>query len=264
MRRLLSLPSLVPALCLLLATSLLLVTASARAAAKAEITVSAAASLTNAFTTLTRQFEALHPSVTVHINFGASNALLRQIEAGAPVDVFASADQETMDKAEKNGLLLPSTRADFTANTLVLIVPQGTTVRPSTIKNLRHDEVQRIALGNPDSVPAGRYTRDALIKAEEWEALAPKYVMGQSVRQVLGYVTRGEVDAGFVYGSDAVAGKEKVLVMGILQGHEPIHYPLAVIKNSKHSELSKQFTDFVRSAAGQAVLAKFGFSPLEE
>ena len=234
----------------------------AQAAVKAEITVSAAASLTNAFTTLARQFEARHPGVTVRTNFAASNPLLRQIEAGAPVDVFASADQETMDKAQQGDWLLPGTRADFTANTLVIIVPQGARVRPSTPQGLRHEGVKRIGIGNPDSVPAGRYARDALIKAEEWEALAPKYVVGQSVRQVLDYVARGEVDAGFVYGSDAVAGKDKVQVMGPLRGHKPILYPLAVLKNGAQPKLAQQFTDFVRSPEGQAVLESHGFSPL--
>lgn len=231
---------------------------------KAELTVSAAASLTNAFTTLARQFEQRHPGVTVRTNFGASNPLLRQIEAGAPVDVFASADQETMDKAQQGGLLLPETRVDFIANTLVIIVPQGAKVRPSTAKGLRHAGIKRIGIGNPDSVPAGRYARDVLIKAEEWEALAPKYVVGQSVRQVLDYVARGEVDAGLVYGSDAVAGKDKVQVMGALSGHKPILYPLAVLGKSAHPELARQFSDFVRSAEGQARLKEQGFSPLPE
>ena len=232
----------------------------ALAAAPKEITVSAAASLTNAFSILALKFEEQNPGVTVRTNYAASNPLLRQIEAGAPVDVFASADQETMDKAEQGGFLKPGTRADFIANSLVLIVPVGAKVRPSTAKGLRHETVQKIAIGNPDSVPAGRYARDVLIKAEEWDALSRKYVMGQSVRQVLDYVARAEVDAGIVYASDAYAGRDKVQVMGTLQGHKPIRYPLAVLKGSKEPELAQKFADFVRGPQGQAVLKEYGFS----
>ena len=230
----------------------------------AEITVSAAASLTNAFTQLAKEFEAAKPGVVVRTNFAASNPLLRQIEAGAPVDVFASADQETMDKAQQGGFLLPGSRADFTANTLVLIVPAGAKVRPSTAKGLRHESVQSIAIGNPDSVPAGRYAREVLIQAAEWEALTKKYVMGQSVRQVLDYVARAEVHAGFVYGSDAVAAGDKVQIMAVMQGHKPILYPVAVLKQSKEPQLAKEFVDFVRGPKGLEVLKKYGFAALPE
>ena len=232
----------------------------AAAAEKKEITVAAAASLTNAFTALQQKFEATHPGVTVRCSFAASNTLLRQMESGAPVDVFASADQATMDKAAAGGFILPETRANFVANGLVLIVPKDAQVRPSTPQGLRNEGVKKIAIGNPDSVPAGRYTREALMNAGEWEALAPKYILGQSVRQVLDYVSRGEADAGFVYSSDAVIAADKVRVMAVMQGHTPILYPVAVLKGSANPAIAKEFAAFVRSPEGQAVLKEYGFS----
>lgn len=245
----------------LLSTSLALPGApTAQAAAKKEITVAAAASLTNAFTTLQKKFEAQHPDVSVHFSFASSNTLLRQMESGAPVDVFASADQATMNQAEAAKLIMPGTRADFVANGLVLIVPKDAKVRPATAQALRDAAVKRIAIGNPDSVPAGRYTRDVLLKAKEWEALSPKYILGQSVRQVLDYVARAEADAGFVYTTDAKIAEDKVSITATMQGHEPILYPIAVLKNSAHPELAKQFVEYVRSPQGQAVLKEYGFT----
>lgn len=232
----------------------------AQAAGKAELTVAAAASLTNAFTTLKQKFEAQNPGVTVNTSFAASNTLLRQLQTGAPVDVFASADQATMDKAAADNLLLPDSRADFAANGLVLIAPKGVKTPPANAQALRQPGVKKIAVGNPDSVPAGRYTRESLQKDGLWDALAPKYVLGQSVRQVLDYVSRGEVDAGFVYTTDAIIAKDKVMIMATMQNHTPVLYPIAVLKGSKNPTLAKKFTDFVRSAEGQAVLKEYGFS----
>ena len=189
-----------------------------------ELTVSAAASLTNAFTELKGNFEKTHPGVTVSTNFAASNPLLQQIREGAPADIFASADQETMDKAQEEKLIDPATRKDFANNSLVMIVPADSSMNISSVKDLQ--KAERIAVGNPESVPAGRYTRDSLTNAGLWETLQPRYIFGQSVRQVLDYVSRGEVDAGFVYGTDARQAGEKVRVVMKMEGHQPVLYPL--------------------------------------
>lgn len=231
-----------------------------KADAAEEITVSAAASLTNAFTELKTLFEKQHPGIMVRTNFAASNPLLKQIQEGAPVDVFASADQETMDKAAAAQCIEPASRKDFAANGLVLIVPKGT---PSSVKSpmdLRKAEVKRIAVGNPDSVPAGRYTRAALRNAGLWEPLKHKYIIGASVRQVLDYVARGEADAGFVYTTDAHVAARKVAIVTTMQGHKPVLYPLALIKDSKSPKVAREFINLVLSPEGQAVLAKYGFS----
>ena len=224
-----------------------------------EITVSGAASLTNAFTEIKGLFEKKHPDIKVHTNFAASNPLLKQMEEGAPVDVFASADQETMDKAAAKKLVDVSTRKDFALNDLVMVVPSDSTLGLTGAKDLTKPEVKRIAVGNPDSVPAGRYTRDSLASAGLWEKLQSKYIFGQSVRQVLDYVSRGEVDAGFVYGTDAKQAGDKVRVVMKMEGHEPVLYPVAVVSASSHKKLAQEFVDFILSPAGRTVLEKYGF-----
>ncbi|MFC3460121.1 MULTISPECIES: molybdate ABC transporter substrate-binding protein [Massilia] len=236
----------------------LLFTASGVACA-AEITVSAAASLTDAFKDIVRGYEAAHPGSKVLLNVGASGALLQQIAKGAPVDVFASADQETMDAAVAQQLVAPRERVDFVRNSLVLIVPAASTLDIKRLEDLRQGAVARLAVGNPASVPAGRYTRQALGAAGLWEALGPKMVMTQNVRQALDYVARGELDAGFVYGSDARLLKDKVKVALELPLATPISYPIAVTAASKEAAEARRFVAWVQASAAQAVLARYGF-----
>lgn len=222
------------------------------------ITVSAAASLTNAFTELKTLFEK-KTGDTVTTNFAASNPLLRQMQEGAPVDVFASADQETMDKAAAGGLVDKATRKDFATNGLVLIVPAASTLKIAAASDLKAAEVRHIAVGNPDSVPAGRYARAALTAAGLWETLTPKLIVAESVRQALDYVARGEVDAGFVYATDAAIARDKVRVAVTMTGHKPVSYPIAVGTAARDAETAKRFVAFVLSPEGQAVLARYGF-----
>ena len=236
---------------------LLCLLVSAFPAAAAEMTVSAAASLTNAFTELAALFEKKHAGLTVHVNFAASNPLLRQLQEGAPVDVFASADQATMDKAVAAGVVNPASRRNFARNDLVLVAPKAATV-PAGLGDLGN--CRKIALGNPESVPAGRYAREALTTAGLWDVLHPKYIFGNSVRQVLDYVARGEVDAGFVYRTDALQFADKVDVIKNTEGHEPVSYPIAVATTGGNAVMGQTFLDFVLSPEGQAVLAGYGFS----
>ncbi|MDE5879876.1 MAG: molybdate ABC transporter substrate-binding protein [Desulfovibrio sp.] len=229
----------------------------ATSAVAAEMTVSAAASLTDAFGELKTLFEKAHPGLTVNTNFAASNPLLKQLEEGAPADVFASADQQTMDKAVAAGVVDPATRRNFALNELVLIVPRGAK-KPASLADLTG--MKRIAIGNPDSVPAGRYTRDALTAAGLWEALLPECVQAASVRQALAYVARGEAEAGFVYRTDALQMGDKVEIALTVGGHEPVLYPIAVATTGHDPKAGQEFVDFVLSPEGQRVLAKYGFS----
>lgn len=226
----------------------------------AELTVSAAASLTNAFTEVKDAFVKKHKDIMVTTNFAASNPLLRQIEGGAPVDVFASADQATMDKAAEKKLIKEESRRNFALNGLVLIAPAGSDVALKDIKGLTDAAVKRIAIGNPASVPAGRYGQAALTSAGLWDTLQPKYIMGESVRQTLDYVSRGEVEAGIVYMTDAKQAGDKVRIVQVLSGHEPVSYPIAIIATSKAPREAQAFIDFVLSDEGSAILAKYGFS----
>jgi len=224
-----------------------------------ELTVSAAASLTNAFPEIGKSFEQQHPGVKVIFNFAASGPLLQQIAQGAPVDVFASADQKTMNQAQEKGLIVPASRKNFVSNTLVLIVPQDSKLALSGLKDLAVPLVKRVAVGNPATVPVGRYTREALTQAESWAAVQPKLILGESVRQVLDYVSRGEVDAGFVFATDAAIAKGKVKTVIEVQGHQPIIYPVALMTASQKQDLAQSFVDFVVSPAAQEILHRYGF-----
>lgn len=232
----------------------------AGAAFAADITVSGAASLTNAFTDVKAAFEKAHPDTRVATNFAASNPLLQQMREGAPVDVFASADQDTMNKAEQEKLIDPATRRNFVANSLVLIVPLSAK-DDGPVKSVADlDKAQRLAVGNPDSVPAGRYTRASLQSTGRWDALQPLMVQGESVRQVLDYVSRGEADAGFVYATDAFIAKDKVAIVDTMSGHEPILYPVAVTGAAKDKAAAQAFVDYLFAPDGRAILAGYGFS----
>lgn len=228
----------------------------------AEITVSAAASLTNAFKDVGQLYEKTYPDAKVQFNFAASGTLLQQIAKGAPVDVFASADQETMNQAEKQQLIVPATRQDFTRNALVLIVPTDSKLNLQPIGKLAGADVKRLAVGNPASVPVGRYTMEVLRKLPQWPTIEGKVIHAQSVRQALDYVARGETDAGFVYSTDAAIMKDKVRVVSEQRTATPISYPIATTSGSTQQVEAKHFVRFVLSPQGQAVLAKYGFKPL--
>ena len=239
--------------------SLALVLAMAVPARAADLTVSAAASLTDAFNEIKTAFAKDHPGVNVVFNFGASGALYSQMEKGAPVDVFASADQKTMDMAVEKKLIDTATRVNFVQNALVLTVPAGNPAKVKDLASLKADAVKRVAIGNPDSVPVGRYTKAALTKLGEWDVLAPKFVLSESVRQVLDYLSRGEVDAGFVYATDAKQGGDKVKIVAEVPLEKPVSYPIAVLSGSADQKDAAAFIAFVTSPKGQEILAKYGF-----
>jgi molybdate transport system substrate-binding protein len=233
----------------------------APARADQELIVSAAASLTNALKEAAGQFEKTHQGTKILCNFAASGPLLQQIAHGAPVDVFASADQKTMNQALEKGLIVPASRKDFVSNNLVLIVPLDSQLALGGLKDLAKPEVKRVAVGNPATVPAGGYTKEALVKAGLWDQLSSKFIMAESVRQVLDYVSRGEVDTGFVYSTDAAIAREKVKVMQTVEGHAPIRYPLAITAATGKKGLAQSLLDFILSPAAQEIFKRYGFGP---
>jgi len=241
---------------ILMATALALGSTMALAA---DITVSAAASLSNAFKELGQNYESAHPGDKLLFNFGASGALLQQLAKGAPVDVFASADQETMDSAVQQSLVNRADRKDFVRNTLVLVVPGDSKQTLTKLEDLTQPGVQRVAIGNPASVPVGRYTQHALETAKLWTAVSPKSIPTQNVRQSLDYVARGEVDAGFVYATDAALMKDKVKTAFAVPLDRAILYPIARTAASGNAAEADAFIAYVRSPAGQAILARYGF-----
>jgi molybdate transport system substrate-binding protein len=229
-------------------------------ACAADLTVSAAASLTNAFKDLAPRFEAANPGNKVLYNFGASGALLQQIDKGAPVDVLASADQETMDQAQTKGLVQAAQRHNFVSNSLVVIVPSTSASTPKSVADLTQAAYQRIAIGLPASVPVGRYTKSVLEAAGHWAAIEPKVIGANNVRQALDYVARAEVDAGFVYATDAALMPDKVKVALTVPTTTPVLYPVAPLSASPNAALAARFVEFLLSAPAQAVLAKYGFA----
>ena len=229
------------------------------AASAQQITVSAAASLTDAFKELGPKFEATRPGATVRFNFAASGALLQQIVQGAPVDVFASADQATMNRAADQALIDAASRRNFVTNSLVLIEPAQGGPGIRSLQDLGGATVRKIAIGKVATVPVGAYTRQALEGAKLWEALQPKLVQADSVRQVLDYVGRGEVDAGFVYATDAAVAGDKVKVVSTPGGHAPVSYPVAVIAESRQKALAGDFAAWLAGDEAQAVFRRFSF-----
>jgi len=239
-------------LCLLLMVAALPATAT-------ELTVSAASSLTESFRDIASAYEAAHPGTKVDLNFAASGVLLQQVSRGAPVDVLATADTETMAQAAKGGLLETDSRQFFATNQLVVVVPPGRRDAPASLAALAGKGVQRVAIGNPDSVPVGRYARAALQNAGLWEAMTGKTITTQNVRQSLDYVARGEVDAGFVYASDYQATPGRVVRAFDVPLKTPINYPVAVIKDSARAAEARRFVAFVVSPQGRAILRRHGF-----
>ncbi len=232
-----------------------------RAESSREITVSAAISLKNAFEEIGKTFLEKRAGVKVVFNFGGSGDLARQIEAGAPVDVFATAAQKDMEDIDRKGFVASNSRKNFAGNAIVLIKPTNSNIPMNSFEDLQRREVGKIAIGNPQTVPAGRYAEEALRHFNLWEGLKEKLIFAENVRQVLDYVARGEVDAGLVYSTDAmVRSKEVKVVMKLPEGsHQPVLYPIGVIKETKEESLSRAFVDFIISPGGQRILNKYGF-----
>jgi molybdate transport system substrate-binding protein len=230
----------------------------------AEIMVSAAISLKNAFEEIGAGFEKTNSDQKVSFNFGASGDLATQITGGAPVDVFASAAQKDMDGIDQKGLVVPDTRVDFVQNSVVLIQPASSANGVGTFQDLSKIEIHKIALGNPVTVPAGRYAKEVLEYFKLWDSLQYKLVYSENVRQVLDYVVRNEVDAGIVYSTDAMTREKdiRVISQAPAESHLPIIYPIAVISGTKNEKTSREFIEFIKSEDGKKILQKYGFQSI--
>jgi len=246
-----------------LAMALAVVLLAAAGARAQEVTLSVAVSLKEATEELGRGFMATHPGVTLRYNFGASGDLQKQIEAGAPVDVFLSAAQRQMDELEKRGLIVAASRRAFARNVLTVIKPADSRVDITKPADLLEARVGRIVVGNPKSVPAGQYAEESLRALGLWDRLRPKLVFAENVRQALDYVARGEVDAGFVYTTDAAARAQgvKEAFRPPDDSYRPVVYPGAVVAASKQAALAQAFLDLLASPQGRTVLGRFGFQP---
>jgi molybdate transport system substrate-binding protein len=225
-----------------------------------EILVSAAISLKNAFEEIGSIYEK-RTGIKVRFNLGASGLLQKQIESGAPVDVFASAAEKQMDELQARGLIFADTRRNFARNALVLVVPANAENQIHSFADLGGPGVTRVAIGNPKTVPAGQYAQDSLANLKLWDKLQSRLVLAENVRQVLDYVERGETDAGIVYASDVSAahGMVAVAAQAPKDSHSPILYPIAVVKGASGRIAAQRFLDLTLSDEGQSILAKYGF-----
>ena len=228
-----------------------------------EVTLSVAISMKEVVEDLGRRFMAARPGVTLRYNLGSSGELQKQIEAGAPIDLFISAAPRHMDELEKKGLVLAATRRVFARNVLTVVKPADSRIDLTKPSDLLDPRVTKIVIGSPKTVPVGQYAEESLRALGLWERLQAKLVFAENVRQALDYVARGEVDAGFVYTTDAAtrAKQVKEAFRPVEDTYRPILYPVAVVAGAKHPAVAQAYVDLLLSRDGQAVLARFGFLP---
>lgn len=226
---------------------------------KVEVTMSAAASLQDVLTNIEKKYENEHKNVDLKFNFGASGALKQQIEQGAPIDLFFSAAEDKFDELVQKGEIDKSQGVDLVGNDLVLVVPKDT---KKDIKNFSDlsTKADKIALGTPEAVPAGNYAKQTFEKLHIWNDVSNKIVYAKDVRQVLSYVETGNVDAGIVYKTDAlISNKVKIVATADEATHDPIVYPVGVIKDTKHPKEAKEFYKYLQGKEALTILKEYGF-----
>lgn len=246
----------------LVATSMLLVAISLPSVAEEKITVFAAASLTNALTEVGQKFYQQHKSKTV-FSFASSSTLARQIAQGAPAQVYLSANQKWMDYLAENDAVARDSKVTLLRNSLVLIAPSSASPANITIDNNwqlgESLKSGRLAVGDPDHVPAGRYAKQALSYLNLWQQAEPLLARANSVRGALALVERGEAPLGIVYSTDAQLSKAVALVDTFPENsHNPIEYPLALV-NKQPTEGAKAFYQFLQTQDAKAIFSKYGF-----
>jgi len=225
----------------------------------AEIHVFAAASLTDVLKEITSTYEKSSGDKVV-FNFAGSNFLARQIEAGAPADIFFSADEAQMDRLEKKNLVVTETRRNRLSNSLVIVVAADSGIRIGSANDLSKTEIKRIALADPAGVPAGIYAKAFLEKENLWQALSPKIVPTENVRGALAAVESGNVEAAIVYKTDAAISRKTKIAFEIPVGKTPpIHYPVALLKDSRQPDAAKKFINYLFSSDATALFQKYGF-----
>jgi molybdate transport system substrate-binding protein len=241
----------------------LLLPAAVSPAQAQDVVLSVAISMKDVIDELGRGFMASRPGVTLRYNFGSSGELQKQIEAGAPVDLFISAAERQMDELLKKGLVVSQSRRIFARNVLTVVKPADSKIDITKPGDLLDARVTKIVIGNSKTVPAGQYAEESLKALGMWDRLQPKLVFSENVRQALDYVARGEVDAGFVYTTDAAARAQQVkeAFRPAEDTYRPVVYPVAVVAGAKQAALAHAFLDLLTSRDGRAILARFGFQP---
>ena len=228
-----------------------------------ELNISAAASLKEVMADLETEYNKSNENVTLVVNYGSSGSLQQQIEQGAPCDLFISAGQKQMNTLKENGLLLDDTIKDLVENSLVLVEANGVDI--TSFDDLKSDKVKHIAVGEPESVPAGKYADEVLTNTGIKDSVSDKLVFAKDVKEVLAWVASGNADVGFVYLSDALSSDSVKIVENVdeVNEHSSITYPVSVIKDSNNIDEAKKFEDFLFTDAAQKIFEKYGYKSVE-
>lgn len=228
---------------------------------KTELLVSAAASLNEVMTALGTRFEQQNPQIKVVYNFAATGVLQTQIEQGAPVDVFAGASQKNLEDLSGKGLLVQQSAATLCHNTLVLVIRSGLTIPGSTGFPLMESPViQRIAIGNPSYVPAGKYAMELLGHLKITNAIRSKLIYASNVREALSWVETGETDAALIYATDAkIAKRIRIVTQTSPEGPVKISYGIALIRQGAAKSDAWRFLDYVTGSTGRKLFEQYGF-----
>ncbi|WP_431087598.1 molybdate ABC transporter substrate-binding protein [Paenibacillus sp. 8b26] len=234
---------------------------SSKKAETVELTISAAASLTDALKEIQHSYESTHTGIKLNFNFGGSGALEKQIEQGAPSDLFLSASTKNMKSLVDQQLIDTKKQKTWLTNELVVVIPADGTMNIASVTDLTKKEVKKVAIGIPESVPAGNYAQEALTKAKLWDTLQSKLVQAKDVRQVLQYVETGNADVGFVYKTDALTSQKAKIAFEVdPKTYSPVEYPIGIVKASKHIQESEDFYAYLQSQESLNIMAKYGFT----
>ncbi|WP_349409778.1 molybdate ABC transporter substrate-binding protein [Pseudalkalibacillus sp. SCS-8] len=235
--------------------------------AKKELHVMAAISLSDALKELELQFEKEHPQINIILNFAASGTLQRQIEQGAPADLFISASEAKFKKLQQKDMLHPDFTTDLLQNELVVITGKKSAIDLSstqTLSSLQKKDIKRFSIGVPDSVPAGQYAKEALQESSLWSNIEDRIVYAKDVRQVLAYVETGNADIGFVYATDVKHASDITVLHKIDPTlHTAIIYPAGILKGTKHLEQAERFYQYLQGSNARAIFQDFGFTPID-
>ena len=227
------------------------------------LTISAAASLKDVMAEIKPIYEQQKTNVSLTLNLASSGSLRQQIEQGAPVDLFVSASPSHMNILQEKGLIIDKSLRDLLKNQMVLIVPQENTASVNSFQDLTKNAIRKISIGEPKSVPAGKYGQEVLSYLDIYEAVEPKIVFAKNVRQVVNYVATRNVNAGIVYRTDTKASNEvKIVANAPENSHALVVYPMAIMKDSKNVEAAKELEEFILTSEAKAVFEKYGFITL--
>jgi molybdate transport system substrate-binding protein len=230
-------------------------------AEKVELLISAAASLIDSLKEIQTAYEKEHNQIKLTFNFGASGTLQQQIEQGAPTDIFLSAGKKQMTALVEKQLIDNNQQMNLLTNELVAVVPTDTKIAVSKMEDITKSEVKNIAIGEPETVPVGSYTKDSLTFYKLWDSIQTKAVFAKDVRQVLNYVETGNTEVGFVYKTDALTSQKVRVAFSVdSKSYKPIEYPVGIVKSTKHSKEAEEIYKYLQSKAAQDIFIKYGFS----